>query len=632
MKLFLQIALFLLLGIATPLISYAEEILDPDFGNNGRLTTEFSIYDDKAFAVIVQPDQKILVAGQSENGADTDIAIARYLPDGRLDKDFNVTGQVTVAVGSGNDSGHALTIQEDGKIIVAGTTDNENDLDVAVIRLHPNGLLDMDFSNDGQAIITLPDGDNYAQSVLLQKDGKIIIAGYSESNNTNQLFLARLNSDGTLDTNFGNEGFAKSSEIKNSSALSAALQADGRILLAGLITSKTLQRAALFSFTEDGEIDENFGNQGISLSGPEEDDSLFYDLEILNDGKILAAGASIKENYHSVLLAKFTDTGSADVEFNDNGLVQTDPGIETIAYGLAVAKDNTIYLAGSGSKNQDTDFILLHFSANGYLLNSEAGTVVEEEEEEEEEETVIILNPLELQDSMLPVQDYTLTDFTSYNDVARAIHIFDDGSILLVGSADNGNDSDFALLLYTPEQMAAIRQVGGIYTSEGYYIVTTPIDNITRNSATTGGYLQKNSGSATVTKRGVCYGISPAPAFKDADEVEYRKETNPATASEEGETTAARVSNPFKSNLVLEGCTSDGSGEGEFRSDLINITPDTTYYVRAYAILSPATPEDDSVIDGTIIYGNELQLKTKDACFIATAAHGSIDKIGRAHV
>ena len=65
MKLFLQIALFLLLGIATPLISYAEEILDPDFGNNGRLTTEFSIYDDKAFAVIVQPDQKILEIGRA---------------------------------------------------------------------------------------------------------------------------------------------------------------------------------------------------------------------------------------------------------------------------------------------------------------------------------------------------------------------------------------------------------------------------------------------------------------------------------------------------------------------------------------------------------------------------------------
>ncbi|HID01860.1 MAG TPA: hypothetical protein EYP18_01420, partial [Desulfobacterales bacterium] len=208
MKLFLQIPFLLLLAMSIPLSSGAQENLDSSFGKNGQLTTEFSSFDDNAHAITVQADGKILVAGQSENGADTDFAIVRYHGDGSLDKDFNYTGQVTIAVGSGNDHALAIIVQEDGKILVAGTTDNDDGLDVAVIRLQDDGLPDMDFDSDGQVVIPLPDSDDKAQSILLQEDGKIILAGTSETNEQSQIFLARLNSDGSLDTDFGEQGLA----------------------------------------------------------------------------------------------------------------------------------------------------------------------------------------------------------------------------------------------------------------------------------------------------------------------------------------------------------------------------------------------------------------------------------------
>ncbi len=645
MKLFIQLPLLFLLGMLVPFFAGAQETLDSSFGKNGQLTTEFSSFDDNAHAITVQADGKILVAGQSENGADTDFAIVRYHSDGSLDKDFNNTGQVTVAIGSGDDQALAMVVQEDGKILVAGTTENEDSLDVAVIRLQDDGLPDMDFDSDGQVVITLPDSDDKAQSILLQEDGKIILAGTSETNEKSQIFLARLNSDGSLDTAFGEQGLAGMPDDANEAALSAVLTSDGHIILAGFKSTGDFSRAAIFSFLEDGQADKNFARDGIALSGTEEENSLFYDLALLGDNKILAAGASAGGSYRSIILAGFAKTGEVDTQFGEEGLVQTDIGMDAVAYSLAVANDGSIYLAGSGSKNEDTDFILLHYSASGQSLDSDPTAVIEEEEEEEATGS-LNLSPLEIREGSISGQSFTLTDFSSYDDVARAIYIQDDGTILLAGSADNGKDQDFAVLRYSSEALAKARQSGGIYTPEGHYIVTTPINNITRNSATSGGYLNQDKSSANISQRGVCYGISPAPSWKDDfSKIDTRRETNPSSSTpgttKDGAAAITTDLNPFKPNTVLEGCTSDGNGEGEFRSDIIDITSDTTYYVRAYAVLStsPQTAAaegeeieavdenaNNSTPEGTIIYGNELQFTTDDACFIATAAHGSIDK------
>lgn len=694
MKLFIQLPLLFLLGMLVPFFAGAQETLDSSFGKNGQLTTEFSSFDDNAHAITVQADGKILVAGQSENGADTDFAIVRYHGDGSLDKDFNNTGQVTVAVGSGDDQALSMVVQEDGKILVAGTTDNGDNLDIAVIRLQTDGLPDMDFNSDGQVVITLPDSDDKAQSILLQEDGKIILAGTSETNKKSQIFLARLNSDGSLDTAFGEQGLAGMPDDANEAALSAVLTSDGHIILAGFKSTGDFSRAAIFSFLEDGQADKNFARDGIALSGTEEENSLFYDLALLGDDKILAAGASVGGSYRSIILAGFAKTGEVDTQFGEEGTVQTDIGMDAVAYSLAVANDGSIYLAGSGSKNEDTDFILLHYSASGQSLDSDPTAVIEEEEEEEATGS-LNLSPLEIREGSISGQSFTLTDFSSYDDVARAIYIQDDGTILLAGSADNGKDQDFAVLRYSAEAQAKIRQAGGIYTPQGKYISTIPPTRITRNSAASGGYIQQHTKTpaTNVTQRGVCYSITPSPGLKTFSDSQPPPVTTPtattsaatsSTPSTTGDTTgttntATSVAdlNPFKVNTLREGCTEDGDGDGEFRSDILNLTPDTTYYIRAYAVLSDSDAETErtrkeflnsdnnwvieetvtttntvtttvtitegivsgklvsktvdkqntgSFTNGTVIYGNELQFTTDDACFIATAAHGSIDK------
>ena len=622
MKRFAQTFVFLFWGIAIPLLCLAQEHSSSENERNEQVITEFSIYDDSANAMAVQPDGKIVVAGKSDNGVDTDFAVARYLPNGSLDRDFNQNGLVTIAVGAKDDAGLALVIQEDGKIVVAGTTENETHLDAAVVRLHPDGGVDLDFNQDGQFVLPLPESDDRAQSVLLQKDGKIVIAGSSENEKSSQVLLIRLNSDGSLDATFGDNGFASNSNVSDSAALGAVQQTDGQIILAGFTTIEEMPRAALFSFLENGAVNEAFGTTGFVLSGSLTSPSRFYDLKLVNDTHLIAAGTITGDEYRSVLLAKFTHTGKVDTQFNGNGLVQMDLGVDTVAHGLTITPDDSIYIAGSSSKNEDTDFILLHFDGTGYPQLPDTETVIEEEEEEE---TTIVVNDLQLEESSKPAKTYTLTDFANYNDVARAIHILEDGTVVLAGSANNGKDNDFALSFYNSELLASLRQQGGKYTSQAIYISTTPPTMVMRNSAASGGYIRNTTKTPyIVNERGVCYGVTPAPGIKNtSSDTAYQTETNP-TISVGDDTENPIDLNPFKVNQVLEGCTSDGSGTGEFRSDLLNLTPDTTYYIRSYAILSDTSGED--LNENTIIYGNELQFKTADACFIATAAHGSINQ------
>ncbi len=630
MKLFPRLVLSLLFTLVVPALSQAQESLDPAFGENGQLTTGFSIYDDRAFAVTVQADGKILVAGESENGVDTDIALVRYHANGTLDSDFNSTGQVTVAVGSGDDRGLALAVQEDGKILVAGTTDNGNDLDIAIIRLTADGLPDMGFDQDGQVSISLPNSNDKAQSVLLQTDGKIILAGSSEEGERTQLFVARLTRDGVLDTGFGNNGLVTGPGKYDSATYSAALQEDGRILLAGFSRKEDQQQAALFSFLSNGQVDQNFGEQGIALAGTGSESSIFYDVAFLEGGKILAAGAIQGEAYRSILLAGFSQNGTADQQFNGQGMVRTDLGTDSVAYALAIAKDGSIYLAGSGSKGQDTDFILLHYSATGQAAGNTGETVEEEEEEEDSFASgTITLTPLIVQGSLYPenvvsVQNpnYTLTDFDQYNDVARALFIQEDGTIILVGTTENGTDVDFGLLRLSTVPPVQGRTENGIATPEGFYIATTPPMLITRNSAASGGYVTAPNRESTISERGVCFGITHAPGLKDFSLTDNDNDTG-------GETLQ-----PFQVETVREGCTSDGSGQGEFRSDILNITPNTLYFVRSYAKVRFPLVSADDVADNDdstefiemIIYGNEIAFETKDdPCFIATAAYGSPD-------
>ena len=176
--------------------------LDASFGTGGKVTTDFGLSVDKGVRFTLQPDGKILLAGQSHNGSDYDFALARYNTDGSLDIGFGTGGKVTTMIGTGNDLAYNVAVQADGKIVISGDSDNGSDDDFAVVRYNSDGTLDGSFGTGGMVTTAVGAGTDKARAFALQSDGKILLAGFSNNGSDNDIAVVRYNSDGTLDTQF----------------------------------------------------------------------------------------------------------------------------------------------------------------------------------------------------------------------------------------------------------------------------------------------------------------------------------------------------------------------------------------------------------------------------------------------
>ena len=182
--------------------------LDPEFGTDGKVITPISSIKEEAFAVAIQSDGKILVLGHTKIGGldDYDIALARYDIRGVLDNSFGTNGIATTRLGPHTDTGFDLAIQPDGKIVVAGCAQKNDTIYTAVLlRYLDDGSPDPGFGNN-RIITELFGSESQFYSTAVQDDGKIIAAGYLFNTDHHELLVVRYNSDGTPDKTFGNEG------------------------------------------------------------------------------------------------------------------------------------------------------------------------------------------------------------------------------------------------------------------------------------------------------------------------------------------------------------------------------------------------------------------------------------------
>ena len=161
--------------------------LDTTFGTGGKVTTSIGSDSDVANSVVLQSDGKIVAAGYSHNGSNYDFAIVRYNTNGSLDTTFDADGKQTTSIGSGTDGANSAVLQSDGKIVAAGYSHNGTNTDFAVVRYNTDGSLDTTFDTDGKQTTAIGSGAEVANSVVLQGDGKIVAAGYSH-NGTNEDF------------------------------------------------------------------------------------------------------------------------------------------------------------------------------------------------------------------------------------------------------------------------------------------------------------------------------------------------------------------------------------------------------------------------------------------------------------
>jgi uncharacterized delta-60 repeat protein len=192
---------------------------------------------------------------------------------GELDASFDTNG-IRVITRSGNDRGQAVAVQlTDGKIVIAGYTSTfSSDEDVMVVRLDSNGSLDSTF-NGGQARVVSRFGNDRVLAAALQSDGKIIVAGYTDTFGMNDVLVMRFDSNGSLDSTFnvGNIGGIPSGGIQivnrggDERAKAIAIQSDGKIVVAGTSTAFGSTDAMIVRLNADGSLDSTFNNGGSQI-------------------------------------------------------------------------------------------------------------------------------------------------------------------------------------------------------------------------------------------------------------------------------------------------------------------------------------------------------------------------------
>lgn len=278
--------------------------LDTTFSGDGYAVVAVSGGMDEAFSLAVQGDGNILAAGHSYNGTNNDIAIVRLKPDGSLDPGFDSDGLLTVPVGTGNDVAQSIALQDDGKIVVGGSADGAAGSDAAVIRLASTGALDTTFSGDGKATAAPGSG----LELFVQPDGNIILGGTRGAD-----FAAfRFRTDGTLDPAFDADGVATIDVGATESAYGAVLQPDGKLLVSG-ITSTDSGDFAFARFRPDGSVDTSFGAAGTLLARmtPGYIDEIF-DIRAGVDGKVIAAGGTSDGITRNLAVIQLASTPVAD--------------------------------------------------------------------------------------------------------------------------------------------------------------------------------------------------------------------------------------------------------------------------------------------------------------------------------
>jgi uncharacterized delta-60 repeat protein len=267
-------------------------ILDTSFGG-GLVTTDFNGSLDKAWAVLVQTDGKIVVAGHAATGTplglDNDFAVARYTSIGALDMSFNTDGKVTTNVGGRTDLTSAAVLQPDGGIVLTGrVSDDGIGADVGLVRYDGNGSPDPGFGVQGIVrtnLASLPSG------VALQPDGKILVSVRALAGGTTVFGAMRFEGDGDVDTGFGIGGLATAGfSPLNDYAHAVAVGSGGKIVVAGQSSNLVNPDFAIARFTAGGTLDPSFDTDGkLTVSFFDSFDSAEC-AAIQTDGKIVVGG------------------------------------------------------------------------------------------------------------------------------------------------------------------------------------------------------------------------------------------------------------------------------------------------------------------------------------------------------
>jgi len=333
--------------------------LDPAFGSGGTVVTNVGAGDAAVEGIALPPDGRIVVAGYAWNGTDQDIAVARYTASGVLDPTFGSGGITLTDVNGDQNGAEAVALQPDGRIVVVGFSGG----DFVAVRYTADGVLDPTFGHDG-IVVSNVGGDAEADAVAIQPNGDVLAAGWSETSGQWNMVVTRYSSDGSLDKTFHKTGRVSIDFKSNDYATSILVQPDGKILVAGGSGDAGTQ-IAMARLRTTGGVDKTFGTNGkTTTSFPGTLASWADGAALQSDGKIVLSGFVYDGSHYRIALCRYTAAGALDGSFAGNGRVITNlgPG-EDAAHAVTIQPDGDIVVAGGAGD----DFGVARYTASGTL-------------------------------------------------------------------------------------------------------------------------------------------------------------------------------------------------------------------------------------------------------------------------
>jgi uncharacterized delta-60 repeat protein len=409
------LAAIFITAFATPVHASPGQ-LDKFFSGDGKQTAFPS--GAAGYAVVLDKQGRILVAGYTLT-VKTDLALARFLPNGKPDPDFGGgDGRVVTNLG-GTDYGFDVALQSDGKIVVAGERDFNDHSQFAVVRYGIHGLLDRSFSKDGKNFTEFGKKYQGANAVVIGASGNIILGGYTSNGSSSRWALARYRPNGSLDPRFGKDGKVSTDVSPTVEQIEdLALVPGGKIVAGGYAETSLKPRYAIGQYLTSGNLDRSFGHKGVNTVDMTTGGDTAYGLARQPDGKLILVGYVDRGGAGDWGIVRFGPKGLIDKAFGNKGKVVTafGPGYD-YAYGVAVQSNGKILVVGQATRDT-TEFGVVRYKPSGGLDLTFGGN------------------------------RKTLTDFFLGDDLARGVALQPNGKIVVAGVAGVGNKLRIAVARY----------------------------------------------------------------------------------------------------------------------------------------------------------------------------------------
>jgi uncharacterized delta-60 repeat protein len=326
--------------------------LDAMFAGGELVRTDFDSGSPSENAQAVaggyQPDGRFVAIGWHSVGASIppDIGLVQVGTDGSVgDAGFGNNGKSLIDLGGEERVNDGLVLT-DGSILIAGEQDGR----LLLAKATPAGALDGSFASPDGFQILSSGSSSAALAIAVDEQNRILVSGFVENNEQSDMVILRYTQDGELDTTFGNDGqVVAGSASVDERAVSIALQPDGKIIVAGDSNANGNVDFEVRRFDSNGAVDATFGTMGVATHPLHSEDDIAEDMVIFPDGRILVAGNKTIDGKTAPVLARYDRDGMLDPHFGINGFVELYIGENGIIHAIGPSESNRVTIGGGNA-------------------------------------------------------------------------------------------------------------------------------------------------------------------------------------------------------------------------------------------------------------------------------------------